>query len=218
MKLPWTRPRKLQWERAWREREEERYPALFGAEGEGIFPLPISVFSEVFGQAEVDPRWLHIGVFRFAPTPDRHTWLHVSSGLSTDWEQEGESGFGCELALETPWKNDQAIEVLLRLVAYDLLLAHGRYGEPRILEVGSRLHSPASFGEHGVTDGFLIATPNGFADRFTVETGPVDILACVGVTVAELAFAKENGSDALYGNLLEAGVGSRTDPGRGSVV
>lgn len=218
MKLPWTRSRKPKWERAWQEREEQRYPTLFGAEGEGIFPQTLGDFSKVFGQAEVDPRWLHIGVFRFAPTSERPTWLCVSSGLSTDWEEEGVSGFGCELILETPWRSDQAIVALNRLVAYDLLLAHGRYGEPRLLEIGTRLHSPASFDPHGAVDGFLIAEPTGVASRFSLETGPVDLLSCIGVTTAELSFAKENGSALLRGKLGEAGVGSLTDPRRDSVV
>jgi len=217
VKLPWTRPRPARWERAWREREEERYPALFGTESEGIFLPAPSVFSDVFGQAEVDPRWLHIGVFRFAPTVERPSWLHVSSGLSTDWEDEGVSGFGCELVLETPWKNDRAIEVLNHLVVYDLLIAHGRFGEPRLLEIGSRLHSPASFGEHGVADGFLVAQPD-TTDHFVLETGPVDLLACVGVTSAELGFAKEKSSSALQQRLRDAGVGILTDPARASVA
>lgn len=218
MKLPWTRSRKPKWERAWQEREEQRYPALFGAESEGIFPQALGDFSNLFGQTEVDPRWLHIGVFRFAPTPERPTWLCVSSGLSNDWEEEGVSGFGCELVLETPWKSDQAIVVLNRLVAYDLLLAHGRYGEPRILEMGTRLHSPASFGPYGAVDGFLIAEPTALANGFSLETGPVELLSCIGVTNAELAFAKENGSASLRGKLEEVGVGSLTDPQRHSIV
>jgi hypothetical protein len=217
VKLPEIFSRKPKWERAWRQREEERYPALFG-EGEGIFPLAFEVFSDVFGQDQVDPRWLHVGTFRFSPTAERPTWLHVSSGLSNDWEQEGVSGLGCELVLETPWKSDRAIEVLNRLVAYDLLLAHGRYGEPRLLEVGTRLHSAAAFGEHGAADGFLIVRPEGFPDVFSLETGPVQLLACVGVTEAELACAKAEGSAVLDDRLAKAGVGSVTDPTRASVV
>ena len=73
-------------ERVWAEREEKRYPALFGPDGEGIFPLGPETFAP-FGEAGTpDPRWLTIGVFRFAPTPDRRpagwvTFAGIVDGL-----------------------------------------------------------------------------------------------------------------------------------------
>jgi hypothetical protein len=216
VRFPWSRERPSRLEQAWSEREEVRYPEMFGGEGEGIFPLSLDLFCDVFGQKDVDPRWLHLGVFRFAPTPDRPTWLCVSSGLSNDWEEECRSGFGHELVLETPWKSDAAISTLRYLVAYDLLLAHGRYGEPRLLEVGSRVHANLVLDDHGSMEGMLIteACPS----SFSVSSGPVELLACVGVTASELAFAKVEGSDALIYRLGEAGVHNLTDPRRPSIV
>jgi len=218
VKLLWPSKKKPKWERAWEEREETCFPTLFGGEGEGIFPLSFELFTQAFGQEAVDPRWLHGGVFRFAPTPDRPTWLHVSSGLSTDWEQENRSGFGAELTLETPWKSDDAILALLHLTAYDILLAHGRYGEARLLEVGSRVHLTMTFEGHGKTSGFLIAEPSHFPGEFKLETGPVQLLACVGITSEEMAFAQANGSAALADHLARAGVGAVTDPSRSTTV
>jgi hypothetical protein len=60
-------------EDVWRIREEEVYPALFGPRVRGIFPLQREMFTGQFGQSKVDPRWLHYGVFEFAPTETRHS-------------------------------------------------------------------------------------------------------------------------------------------------
>lgn len=75
-------------ERVWKIREEEVYPALFGAVSRGIFPLTQQLFADRFGQADIDPRWLFHGVFEFAPTANRPSWLYVTSGYSNPWEQE----------------------------------------------------------------------------------------------------------------------------------
>jgi len=212
----WRRKSRL--ERAWEEREEKRYPALFGPGGEGIFPLGPEAFAP-FGEAGTpDPRWLSIGVFRFAPTAERSSWLHVSSGLSNDWEDEGFPGLGHELVVETPWRDDAAIRLLHGLAAYDLLIAHGRFGEPRILEPGSRINAPFDFGERGGVAGMLAAQGERFAGGFRVETGKVALLSCVGVTNGELDFARANSSADLHRRLVEAGVGELTDPARAPVA
>jgi hypothetical protein len=72
----------------WAYREDTLYPSLFGAESVGIFPLPAQMLTETFQQPNVDPRWLHYGVFQFAPTPTRKSWLHVTSGMSNAWEDD----------------------------------------------------------------------------------------------------------------------------------
>lgn len=70
-------------EEVWRIREEDAFPALFGQRFRGIFPLQMEMFAQQFGQSEIDPRWLHYGVFEFAPTNSRGSWLYVTSGHST---------------------------------------------------------------------------------------------------------------------------------------
>jgi len=59
-------------EDSWEQREEQVYPELFGGTGEGIYPLDASLFKNQFGIDSVDPRWLHFGVFKCAPTSDRN--------------------------------------------------------------------------------------------------------------------------------------------------
>src|SRR6516225_5170137 len=86
-----------------RIREEKAYPCLFWPRVGGIFPLQVEMFTRQFGQSNVDPRWLHYGVFEFAPTETRHSWLYVTSGHSNPWDQspeefdpESESGVGVD--------------------------------------------------------------------------------------------------------------------------
>ncbi len=78
-------------EEIWGIREEEIYPKLFGPVSRGIFPLTHELFSR-FGGAEVDPRWLFLGVFEFAPTPERASWLYVTSGYSNPSEDDPHEG------------------------------------------------------------------------------------------------------------------------------
>lgn len=216
MKGFWRRKSRL--ERIWEEREQTRYPALFGPGGEGIFPLGPEAFAP-FGEAGTpDPRWLTIGAFRFAPTPERPTWLHVSSGLSNDWADEGEPGLGHELLVETPWREHDAIRLLHGLAAYDLLIAHGRFGEPRVLEVGSRVNAPFQFGERGGIAGVFVAQGRPFSAGFRTEVGPVALLSCVGAGQDELDFARANTTADLHARLVAAGVGEMTDPERPPVV
>ncbi len=94
-------------ERVWSYREEDLYPSLFGATSRGIFPISAEILTSTFKQSTYDPRWLTHGVFEFAPTPDRESWLYVTSGLSNAWESStanpsGVSGLGCEFIFETP--------------------------------------------------------------------------------------------------------------------
>jgi hypothetical protein len=110
-----TAERRMDLEELWRLREEGVYPTLFGPVGRGIFPRTQELFSKRFGQRNVDPRWLFIGVFEFAPTPERSSWLYVSSGYSNPWNEEpeaynpmGESGFGVEFAFAVSEQADSS--------------------------------------------------------------------------------------------------------------
>lgn len=121
-------------EGVWELREEEIYPSLFGPVSRGIFPLTQEFFARRFGQTDIDPRWLFLGVFEFAPTPDRDSWLYVTSGYSNPWEQEpddydpdGESGSGVEFTFAVAEQGDWAIEALQAMLAFDLLLGAGRF-------------------------------------------------------------------------------------------
>jgi hypothetical protein len=69
-------------EGAWSLREEQIYPSLFGPVSRGMFPLTQEFLERRFGQADIDPRWLFLGVFEFAPALNRPSWLYVTSGYS----------------------------------------------------------------------------------------------------------------------------------------
>jgi hypothetical protein len=132
-------------EEVWEQREEVVYPRLFGPKARGIFVLDIDLFLKTFKQESVDPRWLHYGVLEHGPT-ERGTYMYVTSGASNPWEIEPEdyakqefSGFGTELVLETRDSADWAIVVLQRLLAFNILLVHGRYGESQPLDYGHRV-------------------------------------------------------------------------------
>lgn len=60
-------------EDSWEQREEIVYPKLFGETGEGIYPLDSEIFQNQFQIQEIDPRWLHYGVFKCPPNESRET-------------------------------------------------------------------------------------------------------------------------------------------------
>ena len=132
----------------WKYREEVLYPQLFGDKRRGIFVLDHEVFSSL-GSDDIDPCWLHLGVFEFEPTSARNSWLYVTSGSSTPWETEPEeydpedhSWIGTELVLEVPPQGGDPwpIKLLNRLLAFNVLLAHGHFGEDRpALDYGDRI-------------------------------------------------------------------------------
>ena len=201
-------------EQVWKYREEIVYPSLFGPISRGTFVLSSELFTDVFAQETVDPRWLHYGVIEFAPTLKRNSWIYISTGASNPWELEPEqysesefSGFGTEIVLETAEQADWAIIVLQRALAFNILLAHGRYGNKPTLDYGDRipLGSPITLqGDSRVRN--LIATkPSHYDDHFRLESGRVDLLHLVGATDREMDFAKENGSAELTKLLGGAG-------------
>ena len=214
-------------EAVWEQREEAVYPGLFGKVSRGIFALPSDLFDEVFGQTNIDPRWLHHGVLEFGPTSPRNTWLYVTSGTSNPWEQEPSeydpeaySGIGVELVLEAPVQSDWAIGCLQKLLAYNILLAHGRFGDADPLDYGARvpLGGPINGDPSSTLRFIVIAEPSNFSSSFQLASGRVDLLQVIGITEAERDFAKAEGHDALIARLQEGGVSSLTDPGRKSSV
>jgi hypothetical protein len=210
-------------EEVWAFREETLYPQLFGVASRGIFPLDIELFSKTFGQNEVDPRWLHLGIFEFAPTASRPSWLYVSSGGSTPWETEpGEyniddySWLGVEFVMEAPAQADWPIRALQRLLAYQVLLAHGCLGDYTPLDYGHRV--PAG----GTVDGsasskltfWAIAKADHYPSTATLPSGKFDFLHAVGITEQERDFAKATSTEELLGNLSSNNAFPITDPAR----
>ena len=210
-------------EEVWAYREETLYPTLFGEARRGIFPLDFNLFADVFAQKEVDPRWLHLGIFEYAPTPQRSSWLYVSSGGSTPWETDPDeydvdaySWLGVEFVLEAPGQADWPICTLQRLLAYQVLLTHGRLGDYPPLDYGHRL--PAG----GTIDGsasshltFLaIAKATHYPSSATLQSGKFDFLHAVGITEQERDFAKATSTEELIAKLNANSAFPMTDPDR----
>lgn len=213
-------------EEVWRLREDEIYPKCFGSERRGIFTLTSDVF-KALGQQEIDPRWLHVGLFEFAPTVERPTWIYVSSGISNPWDtdpkdydSEGYSEIGTELVLETLGQAAWGLKVMARLTAFNLLLASGRMGEAPPLDYGHRIPLRASISLTGESTlvNVLAWKPEHYLASFVLPSGRVDFLHLVGISDAELGYAKEHGSDALAKALIDKEAFPVTDPDRASVL
>lgn len=219
---------KPSFEAVWKHREEDVYPSLFGqATSRGIFVPSIELFTETFRQTEVDPRWLHHGVLEFEPSKRRNTWLYVTSGTSNPWEQEPEdydpddySGIGTELVLEVPSQSDWAVNCLSRLLAYNILLAHGRFGEAQCLDYGARvpLGGPIDGDAASLVRFVVFSEPANFSPTFQLASGRVDFLQVVGITERERDLAKAEGTTALIDRLKAHTRFPLTDPSRASVA
>lgn len=182
-------------ERVWEHREEIIYPSLFGVESEGIFPIP----AEQGG----DPRWSTCGVFRFAPTEDRKSWLYVSSGLSNAWFDEapdpsGTSGFGCEFIMETSEKADWPIIRLHQIMKHQIDICCGKHEGADPLSDYDRipLGGPIDFMNSCLTH-LVLARPLSVVQEFQQDSGIADFYLIFGITEAERDFAKDAGGDAL---------------------
>jgi len=214
-------------EEIWRLREEEVYPKLFGPVGRGIFPLTQDLFARRFDQLDVDPRWLFLGVFEFPPTADRNSWIYVTSGYSNPWELEpdaydaaGESGSGVEFTFAVSEQGDWAIETLQAMLAFDLLLAAGRFPSGRPLSVHDRvpLRGPVNGKPDCEIRNVVLVEREDGPKEFCLPSGKVILLGFTGVTDAELAFAKSDGSPALIDRLRQAGYHPITNPNRKSLL
>lgn len=183
-------------EAAWEEREETHYKEIFGSIGKGIYPLSFELFLNTFGTEGVDPTWLHYGVFACPPTDKRKSWVYVTSGMSNPWgaeEKEEFSGFGVEFLIETPEEKSWGIQVLQNLMAYNILLSIGHFGEKPMLDYGARVSAAI---QPNLTH-VVFSAPKDFPEYIELKSGRVDFLQVVGITSEELAYAKENGSYEL---------------------
>lgn len=210
-------------EEVWRIREEEVYPRLFGPVSRGIFVLDQEVFA-AFGVSDPDPRWLTHGVFEFAPTESRRSWLYVTSAYSNPWEEEpeafskeGDSGSGVEFVMETDRQADWPIDHLRRLLALEILLVAGRMGSGSLgLHDRIPLNEPIDgVPDHPVRN--VIVTRSEWPE-FQLPSGEVMFVQFIGVTDAERDFAAEAGTRALLKRLAEADVSSVIVPDRASVI
>lgn len=212
-------------EAVWAEREEKVYRRLFGDLGPGIYPVGADSF-RALGHDGPDPRWLHTGVFACPPHEGRTSWLYASSGLSNPWEDEPAnysnnewSGLGVEFVMETDRRADWPIVVLHRMIAFELLLASGKFGDKPLLEPGDRipLRASVSLSEPSELQTLVLSRPDHIAAGFALASGRVEFLHFIAISDTEVVFAKANGSDSLIERLKAAGVYPLTVPERTTV-
>jgi hypothetical protein len=201
----------------WEHREVTLYPTLFGPESEGIFTIP---YERLATAQLTDPRWPTCGVFRFAPTKERSTWLYISSGLSNEWFEErpdpqAVSGFGCEFVIETPDRADWPIQRLHQIMCYQMGLCLGRYEGSDPLSIGFRvpLGSPIDFRESALQF-LLLIEPIGFTPKLLQKSGTADLIELVGISQSERDYAQRDGNEALINWLSENTTFPATDPNR----
>lgn len=217
----------MNFEEIWEYREEKIYPKIFGAMSAGIYTLQAELFHNVFEQAEVDPRWLCFGVMVSEPNEKRNSWIYVSSGLSNPWDDteedfanNEESGLGVEFVIETAKEEKWAIAVLQKMIAYNLLIGIGKFGDQALIDYSHRipLNGPVSGKDDDPLRFLIVAEPDHYQKTFRLESGGVRLLHFIGVTEAEREFARENSTVALVERLKTAGVYPRTDPTRSSII
>lgn len=214
-------------EAVWTYRETVLYPSLFGPLDERIFPLSAGILRETFGQKSWDPRWLHHGVLRSAPHARRDSWLYVTSGLSNAWEDErpdpeGVSGLGCELVLETTLEGNWAIVRLLHALAFQILLAHGRFPGRSKLGHFDRIPvgAPVAPGTSTLTSWLVTPAPPAYGAPQRLESGTFRFLNLVGISDAETDWTRDGGTtgEGLFERLRDQGAWPATDPTRGTVT
>jgi hypothetical protein len=210
-------------DRAWEEREEIAYTTLFGDLGPGIYPLDAAQFTEGFGQTSVDPRWLHYGVFRSPPTATRQHWAFVTSGLSNPWEADAPdavSGFGHEFILEATLGADWLLRRVLHVLAFDILLAHGRYTgrEPLAPYDLLPLHGPIDPDGRSQLTYFMVCPPAEPRRSIHLVSGAVELYSLIGITEAEAVYTRAQGGARLEALLRQAGAFPVVAPDRLSVV
>lgn len=214
-------------ETVWSIREEEIYPALFGPVNRGIFTLSPQLFAERFNQTDIDPRWLHYGVFVFAPTANRASWLYVTSGHSNPWDQNpesydpaGESGAGVEFTFAVSEQGDWAIQTLQQILAFDLLLSAGRFPgfEPLSLFDRIPLKAPLTGNPDCQLRNLILVEREDGPQEFLLPSGLAILVGFTAVTDAELDFAKAHGSPALIERLRAVGYHPITNPARASLA
>jgi len=211
-------------EEAWEFREEKLYAAHFGSQRQGIYVLDRELFTNVFRQESYDPRWLTHGVFEFEPTEERPSWIYVSSGLSNAWEADrpepnGPSGLGYEFVFQCLTQSRWALLLLQRMVAFQILLAAGRFPGRGRLAIWDRipLRSPIDGESSQLT--WVVLTPSiEYAGVKQLPSGQFQFAQFVGITEKEAEYARTSGSEELLRLLLKHKAASITDPNRGSIL
>ncbi|HDS1826272.1 suppressor of fused domain protein [Stenotrophomonas maltophilia] len=207
-------------ERSWEYREETLYRRLFGNTGPGIYPIDMDLLRNVFKQEQIDPRWLHVGVNACPPHGDRRHWIYVSSGLSNPWEgrhEDGDSGLGIELMLETQEEATWALTTLRWFTAYHLLLCHSRMpGNPLAPWDRLKLGGPVDHAGSMLQAAVFVPSLH-FPGPQQLPSGRFDFLQLLPLTLDEHAFGRAQGFEVLVAQLRTQGAAPVVDPQRVSI-
>lgn len=211
----------------WRVREEEIYPRIFGPLPDQVIPMDPHNLIEILGNRPVDPRWLQFAIIEIAPTPDRLDWIYLTTAMSNPWNVKDEneldansmSGLGFELMLRTPTQAGWAVNMLQRLMAYQIGVAYDIL-KGRLFNYGDwmPLNGPISPDNPDTLVRAIVMTrPLDLQSQFQLRSGKVDLLQIVGITGKELAYLLNRGPDALIGLLYDKGAAPVTNPARQSI-
>jgi hypothetical protein len=182
------------------------------------------LFTNVFHQESYDPRWLTHGVIEFEPAEKRSSWVYVSSGLSNAWqadfpEPDAPSGLGCEFLFQCPAQSRWAIILLQRMLAFQILLAAGRFAGRGPLGIWDRipLRSPID-GSHSQLTWVVLMPATEFTGVQQLPFGQFQFNQFVGITENEAEYARASGGEELLRLLLKHKAAPITDPNRESIV
>ena len=204
-------------ELAWEERETTIYPRIFGKLNSNICVLDFEIFKNTFGREEVDPTWLHAGVLVSPSSDKRNSWVYTTSGMSNPWgseEKQEYSGLGIELFVETDNEMPDAVQLLLNLMAFNILLSVGHYGDKPMLEYGDRVPTEI---KPNITH-VVLAEPKDYNSSIELVSGRVDLMQVVGLVQPEFEFAKEHSSLEIIEKIHKSIGSLNLVPNRESVI
>lgn len=209
----------------WSQREDGVYREIFGTVGPHVHTIPPELFQRL-GHTKPDPRWLVHGVFEVEPTEKLPYWSYITTALSNPWGQdpaeikESEpSGLGFELVLHTPEKATWAIQVLHWLMAVNIMAASGIL-KGETVSAGGRipLHTgidPAN--PSSAIKNLLILEADHLVPQFTLPSGTVDLLLCLGVTDSEMELAESMDYEQMLELLKKKNIYPVTDANRSAI-
>jgi hypothetical protein len=210
----------------WQFREEIVYPRLFGSITPEISLIPAEFFADDKQVIQPPPLWLHYGVLPSPPDSIRNCWAYVSSGLSNPTPDQCEnpnpaepSGIGFELVMFSAAPSSWAPRMIQWVMANQLMAAAGITSFD-LMEIFDRIHLPAALqppAPSNIKHLFVLPAPADI-QQFELPTGRVELLLLVGVTEAEMRFARAQGGDGLLELLQHHGISRLTDTSRASVI
>ncbi|NNM84705.1 MAG: suppressor of fused domain protein [Phycisphaerales bacterium] len=235
--------RKQQWlERVWQQREDVVYPKLFGAMAPSIQTVPEKLFLRLLsahrpaapadatapapGPPTIQPWWLSHGVLTSRPNANRSSWLYVTTALSNPWGEApderhpgGYSGLGFEFIIECATEARWPLDVLHWLIAMQVLTACGEL-EGGLVEPMDRiaLGGPLDGSADCLLRNVLLLAHPHLPAQMELDSGKLDLLLCVGITDAEMAFARSQGGESLGQLLAHNDYLPVTNPKRASAV